>query len=312
MAKFHVNDKGNIGRCTAAAGNCRFGSEADHSSSKAEARAKAEEKLEAEYSSLGIPTSKRPIDHLADFLFVKPLPMPRDMKRPMPDEFKMPRDPNGYTTSHDDAPEPAPAPDHFAEFVKTVETANTESQPDKELNQAAWNFHRDRIFNREIPVIDDEFKLYYNKASIINSNLTLQDWEPENATQDYIVKELVSNILAQHDLRLEIDGVTTNPFSKAFDAANSVETVGKPNNSNPQLQTVSDFSSGVISGLIDATERAKNYSFVREVTQEARKNQLRKFLKKEAALYEMEYQEDQSDFNDGRSWIVEEWLEEGF
>lgn len=317
---FHINDKGNIKRCTAASGNCRFGSEIDHANSRDEARARAEEKLSAEYYPLGLGKSKRPIDHLTNLLFAKPAPMPRDMKAPMPEEFHIPRGQNGYWDPSDDAPEstPAaestgkPAADHFAEFVKTVETANSQSQSDRVLSQAAWDFHRERVFNREIPVVDDQFKLYYNKAAIINSNLTLQGWEPENATQDYIVKELVSNILAQHDLRLEIDGVATNPFSKSFDSSNNVETVGKPNNAIPQLELVSDFSNGVISGLIDATERAKNYSFVREVTKEARKNQLRKFLKKEAALYEMEYQEDQSDFNDGRAWFMEEWLEEGF
>jgi hypothetical protein len=179
------------------------------------------------------------------------------------------------------------------------------------LSQAAWDFHRDRVFNREIPVVDDKFKLYYNKAAILNSNLTLQGWKPQNATQDFIVKELVSTVLAQHDLRLENDGIQTSPFDEAFASSNNVETVQKPNNATPQLELVSDFSNGVISGLIDATERAKKRNFSDEVTEEGRKNQLKKFLEEEASLYEMAYQEEQSDFNDGRAWFMEEWLEEG-
>jgi hypothetical protein len=228
----------------------------------------------------------------------------------------MPRGQNESSTSHDEAPESEstekPSADHFAEFMETVETANSKSQPDRVLSQAAWDFHRDRVFNREIPVVDDKFKLYYNKAAILNSNLTLQGWEPENATHDYIVKDLVSNLLAQHDLRLEIDGIGTSPFDEAFASSNNVETVQKPNNATPQLELVSDFSNGVISGLIDATERAKKRNFSDEATEEDRKNQLKKFLEEEASLYEMAYQEDQSDFNDGRAWFMEEWLEEGF
>lgn len=316
MTMFHINDKGNVGRCTAETGNCRFGSEIDHANSRDEARARAEERLAAEYLPLEGMPAKRPIDHLASLLFAKPLPRPRDMKAPMPDEFKVPRGAFGSTTSQDEVPESGstdkPSADHFAEFMKTVETANYQSQPDRVLSQAAWDFHRDRVFNREIPVVDDKFKLYYNKSAIINSNLTLQGWEPENPTQDYIVKELVSSVLAQHDLRLENDGIGSSPFDEAFASANNLETVQKPNNATPQLELVSDFSNGVVSGLIDATERAKNRNFPDEATEEGRKNQLKKFLTEEVALYEMAYQEDQSDFNDGRSWIIEEWLEEGF
>lgn len=296
MNKFHVNEQGNVGRCTASAGSCRFGSDADHSNSRDEARSKAEKILTEKYSELETFTAaKKPLDRLVGFLFAKPLPMERQMKAPMPDEFKIPRN-----------------PDPFSEFVGKVEDASTESLPEREMSQAAWNVNRDRIFNREIPVVDENFKSFYNDSRIENSNLTLQGWEPENATQDYIVKDLVSNVLAQHSLRLEIDGIKEDPFVKAFDSKNTVETVGKPNNSNQRLQTVSDFSSGVISGLIDATERAKNRSFPSVETEAGNKKQLREFLEDEGFLYEIAHQEDKSDFNDGRAWFISEYHSEGF
>lgn len=292
-SKFHVNDEGNIGRCTASAGNCRFGSEDEHSSSPAEARNKAEEKLAAEYSAVGSPVSKkRPIDHLTDLLFSKSVKMPRDMKTPTPDSFRINTQPNA-----------------FDEFVKKTTEATNESRPERELSQAAWNVNRDRIFNREIPVVDDNFKSFYTDARIENSNLTLQGWEPKNSTQDYVVKDLVENALAQHSLRLEIDGIREDPFHKAYSAKNEVTNLGT-DEGNKQLQTVSEFSNGWVYGIIDATERAKTHDFKEVSTDAERKQQLKDFVRSEATLTEMTYQSDNSEFNDGRASFFQEWINE--
>lgn len=319
MARYHVNDEGNVGRCTAKAGNCRFGSESDHASSKEEARAKAEQQLEAIYSPLGQSKTKRPIDFITKLLFAKPLPIPRERKAPMPAELHVPYNENDHysyetgvlpSSRTQQVAKEEKTDDHFSEFFRNVELANSESRPDRVKAQAAFDFQRYRVLNREIPVVDDNFKLYYRSPEINNSNLTLQGWEPENPTQDYIVKELATNVLAQHDLRLENDGITTNPFYAAFREAQALPTVQKPNNANQQLELVSDFSNGVVSGLIDATERAKNRKFSDEATEEGRKKELKKFLEEEAFLYESAYNNEQNDFNDGRSWIIEEWLNE--
>lgn len=294
--KYHVNDEGNVGRCSAKPGNCRFGSEAEHAGSKAEARSKAEEKLATEYSAVGPSTSKkRPIDHLTNLLFAEIPKTPRDMKKPMTDSFKI-------DTQREKA-------SGFNEFVKKTMEAANESRPQRELAQAAWNVNRDRIFDREIPVVDNRFKSYYNDARIENSNLTLQGWEPENSTQDYVVKDLVENVLAQHSLRLEIDGIREDPFYKAYSANNEVTTIGT-DEGNKKLQTVSEFSNGWVYGIIDATERAKNYKFPEVSTDAERRKQLRNFVQGEAALAEMTYQSDNSEFNDGRASFFQEWVNE--
>lgn len=294
--KFHVNDEGNIGRCTASEGRCRFGSEDEHSSSPKEARRKAEEKLTAEYSTVGSPVSKkRPIDHLTNLLFAEMPNRPRDMKKPMPDSFRI-------NSQREKA-------SGFDEFVKKTTEASNESRPEREMSQAAWNVNRDRIFNREIPVVDDNFKSFYTDARIENSNLTLQGWEPKNSTQDYVVKDLVENTLAQHSLRLEIDGIREDPFHKAYSAKNEVTNLGT-DGGNKQLQTVSEFSNGWVYGIIDATERAKTHDFKEVSTDAERKQQLKDFVRSEATLTEMTYQSDNSEFNDGRASFFKEWIDE--
>jgi hypothetical protein len=298
VSKFHVNDEGNVGRCTAEPGKCRFGSESDHSSSKEEARAKAEERLAAEYGSLGFSKiKKRPIDRLVDLFAMKPLKRELELRDPIPDHFKISK---GLTKDK---------PESFDTFVSSVEAANEESRVDRTLSQAAWDFNRDRIFNREIPVVDDSFKSFYTDARIENSNLTLQNWGPDNSTQDYVVKELVSNTLAQHSLRLEEEGINDDPFYKSFSVKNSIERVDT-HRANSQLQTVSEFSNGWVYGIIDATERAKKYKFSEVDTDAERKLQLIKFIEEEAALAEMSYQDDKSDFNDGRALFFQEWVNE--
>lgn len=291
--RFHVNDEGNVGKCSAQPGNCRFGSESEHAGSKAEARAKAEERLAAEYSAVGAPVVRRlPIDHLKKLLFIPDDPI-RDLK--------VPAAPNRTPPQKTD--------DSFKKMMDGIKLSSEASRPQRELSQAAWNVNRDRIFDREIPVVDNSFKSYYTDARIENSNLTLQGWEPENSTQDYVVKDLVENVLAQHSLRLEIDGIREDPFYKAHSARNEITNIGT-DAGNKQLQTVSEFSNGWVYGIIDATERAKNQKFPEVSTDAERKKQLRDFVHTEATLTEMTYQSDNSEFNDGRASFFQEWANE--
>jgi hypothetical protein len=53
MAKYHINDKGNPGKCTAQSGNCPFGDDTKHYSSKEEARNVYENKMVNEQDSWG-------------------------------------------------------------------------------------------------------------------------------------------------------------------------------------------------------------------------------------------------------------------